>query len=697
MMEFEIKTTDQDAAKDVNIDVVTVQLHFTAEEEKRVVRKIDYLDKQSLSYASVFGLIDDLSLEGSEYSWCSSLFYLGQLVAEYPFIYLMSRLPLTKFVGATIVFWGAVCMCLAAPTNFAGFGAVRFLLGVTEGAVSPAFVTLTSMWYRKQEHASRVGIWVTMNGLAQVLGSLLMYGIGKQHYPRLEPWRVLFLVCGALTAAFGVVFYFLVPTGPQKAWFLSDREREVLLARMAQDREGGDKTNFSKSQVKETLLDVRAWFIFAFGILVTMQSPVLTFASLIIKNLNYDKYQTMLYTSPSGAVQIVAIWIGVLGCQLLPNNRSLVVILLSIPPLIGNILLLKLPLTTGWGLIVSSWLLLRPRKKDADPDPNPPPRRTSPEAPGILDTNCTIITQNQKQRRYKLPIPDPEHRQRQLQTLATSSARPQNPQSQSAFFSRLPLEVRNIIYRELFGGGRVHVDYLWKRPSAVVARPPTGKDKGKKADALWQWWHRVCAVSDEWVDDRFEERCVDALDERDETLPWGWEKAAPPGTKLQGVAAMLTVCQMGYTESLPILYTTNTFVTGPSMDTPFIIRRLLAPPYTALITGMDIAITMAMPYTAPPDLPGNWTTVYPAFFDLLQHSFSGLRRLHLTIYLNPWEKSKEPVTGASREWTELCFFVPGDWFELLRGRFETQLERQTERRWALKRTSVRPLVVGSCF
>ncbi|PYH56941.1 pantothenate transporter [Aspergillus niger CBS 101883] len=369
-MKVEPKTTDPSTSKDVNIDVGTIRLHFSAEEEKRVVRKIDCfilplmclvfffqdLDKQSLSYASVFGLIDDLSLEGSEYSWCSSLFYLGQLVAEYPFIYLMSRLPLTKFVGATIVFWGAVCMCLAAPTNFAGFGAVRFLLGVTEGAVSPAFVTLTSMWYRKKEHASRVGIWVTMNGLAQVLGSLLMYGIGKQHYPRLEPWRVLFLVCGALTAAFGVVFYFLVPTGPQKAWFLSEREREVLLARMAQDREGGDRTNFSKAQVIETLLDVRAWFIFAFGILVTMQSPVLTFASLIIKNLNYDKYQTMLYTSPSGAVQIVAIWIGVLGCQLLPNNRSLVVILLSIPPLIGNVLLLKLPLTTGWGLIVSSWL-----------------------------------------------------------------------------------------------------------------------------------------------------------------------------------------------------------------------------------------------------------------------------------------------------------------------------------------------------
>lgn len=35
------------------------------------------LDKQSLNYASVFGLIEHLSLQELEYSWCSSLFYLG--------------------------------------------------------------------------------------------------------------------------------------------------------------------------------------------------------------------------------------------------------------------------------------------------------------------------------------------------------------------------------------------------------------------------------------------------------------------------------------------------------------------------------------------------------------------------------------------------------------------------------------------
>ncbi|KAK7916899.1 hypothetical protein PG985_010507 [Apiospora marii] len=342
--------------------ILDVSAAYTPQEEKRVLRKIDctvlpmmcvvfllqYLDKQSLSYASVFGLITDLNMTSTQYSWCSSIFYVGQLVAEYPFIYLMSRLHLTKFVGTTIVIWGIICMCLAAPQNFASFAAVRFLLGFAEGAVSPAFVTMTAIWYRQDEHATRTALWVSMNGVAQTLGCLLMYGIGRtSHDSSLQPWRTLFLVCGALTAAAGVVFYLLMPGGPGDCWFLSPREKKVLSLRMARDREGGDRTSFSVPQLREALLDPKAWFVFAFGVLVTMQSPVLTFASLVINTIGYDKFQTMLYTAPSGAAQVLLLWIGVAGCWLFPNNRTLVVLALIIPPL---------SLDSGWGMIISSWL-----------------------------------------------------------------------------------------------------------------------------------------------------------------------------------------------------------------------------------------------------------------------------------------------------------------------------------------------------
>ncbi|KAI1080453.1 major facilitator superfamily transporter [Whalleya microplaca] len=351
-------------------EIIELNANYTPEEEKRVLRKIDctilpmmclvfflqYLDKQSLSYAAVFGVIDDLDMTSTEYSWCTTVFYIGQLVAEYPFMYLMSRLHLTKFVGVTIIIWGIICMCLAAPHNFAGFAAVRFMLGFSEGAVSPAFVTITAIWYQKDEHALRTALWITMNGVAQVIGCLLMYGVGKNTTLSLAPWRVLFLICGAITSAAGVFFYVFMPNGPKDAWFLNIREKEVLSHRMAKDREGGDKTSFSMQQFRETIMDIKTWFIFAFGVLSTMQSPVLQFASLVINTIGYDKFQTMLYTAPSGVVQILLLWIGVLGCWVFPQNRTFVVLGLIIPPLVGNVLLMKLSLDAGWGMIAASWL-----------------------------------------------------------------------------------------------------------------------------------------------------------------------------------------------------------------------------------------------------------------------------------------------------------------------------------------------------
>ncbi|KAJ5893638.1 MFS general substrate transporter [Penicillium taxi] len=351
-------------------EIVVVSETYTPEEEKAVLRKIDlvilpfmcfvfflqYLDKQSLSYAAVFGLQTDLNMTSSQYSWCSSIFYVGQLVSEYPFIYLMSRFPLTKFVGVTVIMWGIICMCLAAPSNFAGFATVRFLLGFSEGAVSPAFVTITSIWYRKKEHTTRTALWITMNGLAQVIGCLLMYGIGKNSSLSIAPWRVLFLICGALTFFAGIGFFVLMPNGPKDAWFLNEREKEVLSLRLAEDREGGDKTSFSLSQLKETMLDPKAWCVFWFGVLVTMQSPVLTFASLVIKSIGYSDLETMLYTAPSGAVQIFLLWIGTALVWIFPRQRNMAVLVLIIPPLIGNVFLLKLTVTAQWGLIVASWL-----------------------------------------------------------------------------------------------------------------------------------------------------------------------------------------------------------------------------------------------------------------------------------------------------------------------------------------------------
>ncbi|KAJ6184975.1 hypothetical protein N7519_006276 [Penicillium mononematosum] len=367
MDNLEKHAASSDNVDQTNGEMLEIRGNYTVKEEKAVLRKIDlvilpfmcfvfflqYLDKQSLSYAAVFGLIEDLNMTSSQYSWSSSIFYVGQLVAEYPFISSHESAPIDQICR---IVWGIVCMCLAAPNNFAGFATVRFLLGFSEGAVSPAFVTITSIWYRKKEHNVRTALWISMNGLAQVLGCFLMYGIGKNTSLPIAPWRVLFIICGTITSAAGVAFFFLMPNGPKDAWFLNAREREVLSLRMSQDRDGGDKACFSVAQLKETMLDPKAWVVFWFGVLVCMQSPVLTFASLVIKSIGYDNLETMLYTAPSGAVQVVFLWIGAGLVFIFPNQRTLVVLVLIIPPLIGTVFLMKLDVTAQWGLIVASWL-----------------------------------------------------------------------------------------------------------------------------------------------------------------------------------------------------------------------------------------------------------------------------------------------------------------------------------------------------
>ncbi|KAL3460879.1 major facilitator superfamily domain-containing protein [Aspergillus heterothallicus] len=339
------------------------------EQEKRVKRKIDcvvlplmclvffsqYLDKQSLSYAGIFGLIEELGLHGTQFSWLGSIFYVGQLVAEFPAIYLMSRLPLAKFVAGTIIVWGGVCMCLAACTTFSSLMGVRFVLGMSEGAVSPAFVTLTSIWYKKQEHPLRIGLWISCNGLAQIIGALMMYGIGHQKMA-VEQWKAMFLICGGLTIFVGVLFFFFMPAGPGSAWFLTPDERKIAVQRLQAETEGGDQTNFSVPQLKEAVRDIRAYISFLFGVLITLPAPVIAFATLIIRYLGYSNFDTMLYTSPSGAVQIGFIWLGIILCYKWPNRRCAIVIGLTIVPLTGIILLFALPLSAGWGMIAASWI-----------------------------------------------------------------------------------------------------------------------------------------------------------------------------------------------------------------------------------------------------------------------------------------------------------------------------------------------------
>jgi hypothetical protein len=123
----------------------------TSAENKRVLKKIDLiilpillsvyflqsLDKTTLSYASVFGLIEDANLDpnSQQYSWLGSIVYIAQLVAQPLVAVLLVKLRMGKFMGVMVFTWGCILCGMAGAQSFEGLMATRFLLGAFEAAV----------------------------------------------------------------------------------------------------------------------------------------------------------------------------------------------------------------------------------------------------------------------------------------------------------------------------------------------------------------------------------------------------------------------------------------------------------------------------------------------------------------------------------------------------------------------------------
>lgn len=149
----------------------------------------------SLNYANAYSLQEDTNMTGSDYSWAASALYFGWLVGSYPSNFALQRLPIGKFVGCMIFVWGAICMLQAAAFSFSGLFAVRFFLGFVESCVSPGWLLLSSSLWTREEMPLRSSFWLAMNGMAQVLGALLSYGLGNVTHLNVENWKLIFVVC----------------------------------------------------------------------------------------------------------------------------------------------------------------------------------------------------------------------------------------------------------------------------------------------------------------------------------------------------------------------------------------------------------------------------------------------------------------------------------------------------------------------
>ncbi|CAF3659050.1 hypothetical protein FGSG_03855 [Fusarium graminearum PH-1] len=299
---------------------------------------LQFLDKQSLNFSSIMGIIDDLDLVGSRYSWCSSAFYFGYLAFSYPASFLMVRLPLGKYLAGSSLAWAIVLCCHAAVQSFEGLLVARFFLGVAEASISPGFSLITGMWYTREEQPFRHGIWFLGNAIATMMGGLLAYGIAQIGGP-LAAWRWLFIIFGLITLVWAVVLAIFLPDTPNTARFLDEQQHIDAVDRIRSNQTGMKNNNFKWDQVREVITDPNVLLLMLFQLTFSIPNGAhTTFSSLVMAGFGFSRLEVYLLNMPMGAILAFFALGSTYLCSRYDGYRTIIGACLSLISLTGSLL-----------------------------------------------------------------------------------------------------------------------------------------------------------------------------------------------------------------------------------------------------------------------------------------------------------------------------------------------------------------------
>ncbi|KAF8521407.1 MFS general substrate transporter [Hysterangium stoloniferum] len=325
------------------------------EQARRVLIKIDkhvipmMCHKSTLGTAAISG--SDAHLH-SVHDWLGSIFYFGYLIFEYPQNLALQRFPVGKWMSINILIW-AITLCLhVVCSNFVSLLVVRFILGICEGCITPGFMLITAMFYTRDEQNMRAAYWLMMDSSAHIISAFLSFAALHVHSASFRPWKGFMLITGGITLIMAGYFWFFFPDSPTTAWFLTQEERMIAVERIKGNQTAIGNRQFKWEQFTETLQDPKTWLFASFNIPNSISNQ----RSIIVKSFGFTNFQTALLDSVVGVIGAGSILSGAMLVARYKNSRAYIAMLYFIPHNVGCILVMTLPESNKWGLLLSLWI-----------------------------------------------------------------------------------------------------------------------------------------------------------------------------------------------------------------------------------------------------------------------------------------------------------------------------------------------------
>ncbi|KAJ9145085.1 High-affinity nicotinic acid transporter [Pleurostoma richardsiae] len=194
------------------------------------------------------------NLSSSQWAWALSIFYYPYMFAEPLATLALKRFSPSVWMSRIMVTWGIISMCQGATQNYAGILACRFFLGLAEAGFYPGVLYHLSFWYPTERLSLRIAFFYACGMFSGTISGLLAYAISFMNGTQgLAGWRWLFILEGMPAILCGIVTFFFLPNYPEGAKFLSEPEREALLADLPEQAPTMKAPTLNRQQIVEVL------------------------------------------------------------------------------------------------------------------------------------------------------------------------------------------------------------------------------------------------------------------------------------------------------------------------------------------------------------------------------------------------------------------------------------------------------------
>ncbi|KAB8346275.1 hypothetical protein FH972_023319 [Carpinus fangiana] len=220
-----------------------------------------------------------------QFSTAVSIFYATYVAFETPWAILIKKLTPRYLITGLCVTWSLVTVFSGFVENIGGLYATRLILGACEGGLFPGLNLYLTMVYRREEQAKRVSYLFVCAALAGAFGGLLAYAIlHMDGVSGVAGWRWVYIIEGVISFAIAIYVYLGLPNDPSNAYFLNQKERQMMQIRAEERKEYMGSDDFDWHEVKIALKDLKLYLS--------------TFLPSIIKGMGYSRLQSQYLTIP---------------------------------------------------------------------------------------------------------------------------------------------------------------------------------------------------------------------------------------------------------------------------------------------------------------------------------------------------------------------------------------------------------------